>query len=95
VDGITFCDGLLRTARKTLAPHLPFRKVLQDNKANTDCVSQLLTMDALQHSGNEDYKEVSEILQNKLYYDKETLDMALNVLKAYKQQPLRYADFNF
>ena len=49
-------------------------------------------MDALYYSGNEEYKEVSEILQNKLYYEPETLEMVLVVITTYKDQPIKYLD---
>lgn len=53
---------------------------------------QLLVMDGLYYSGNEDYKDVSEILQNKLYYEAETLEMVLKVVVCYKDQSIQYLD---
>lgn len=49
-------------------------------------------MDGLFYSGNEDYKDVSEILQNKLYYEAETLEMVLKVVSFYKDQSIQYLD---
>lgn len=53
---------------------------------------QLLVIEALQVSGNDQYKEVSEILQDKLYYENSTLEMVTQIASTYKNQPLRYLD---
>lgn len=53
---------------------------------------QLLVMEALQQSGNQEYKDVSEILQDKLYYEGQTLDMVIQIASTYKNQPIRYLD---
>ena len=49
-------------------------------------------MDALQQSGNEEYKEVSEILQNKLYYEPATLEIVFKLMTTYTHQPIKYLD---
>lgn len=49
-------------------------------------------IEALQTSGNKEYEEVSQILQDKLYYEGSTLDMVLSVASTYKNQPIRYLD---
>lgn len=49
-------------------------------------------MDGLYYSGNEDYKDVSEVLQNKLYYEAETLEMVLKVVTFYRDQSIQYLD---
>lgn len=49
-------------------------------------------MEALQQSGNQEYKDVSEILQDKLYYEGQTLDMVIQIASTYKNQPIRYLD---
>lgn len=58
----------------------------------THSTQQLLVIDALHTSGNEEYKEVAEVLQDKLYYEGDTLDMVLKVASTYKNQPVRYLD---
>ncbi|GAA5935882.1 Tof1p [Sporobolomyces koalae] len=61
--------------------------------AGIDCFNQmLLTIEALQLSGIPDHIDVAEILQNKLYYEAETLDMVLTVLTKYTNQSYKYLD---
>ena len=84
MDGITRFGGVLRTAGK-----LSF---FIERWFLADTFAQLLVMDALYYSGNEEYKEVSEILQNKLYYEPETLEMVLKVISTYTHQPIKYLD---
>ncbi|GAA5823835.1 hypothetical protein JCM5353_006373 [Sporobolomyces roseus] len=64
-----------------------------DLHAGIDCFNQmLLVIEALQASGNPDHIDVAEILQNKLYYEAETLDMVLTVLHKYTNQSYKYLD---
>ncbi|GAA6007730.1 hypothetical protein JCM11491_003944 [Sporobolomyces phaffii] len=61
--------------------------------AGIDCFNQmLLIIEALQTSGLPDHIDVAEILQNKLYYEAETLDMVLAVLVKYTNQSYKYLD---
>ncbi|GAA5948542.1 hypothetical protein JCM3765_004917 [Sporobolomyces pararoseus] len=61
--------------------------------AGIDCFNQmLLIIEALQISGLPDHVDVAEILQNKLYYEAETLDMVLTVLNKYAHQSYKYLD---
>ncbi|GAA5903525.1 Tof1p [Sporobolomyces salmoneus] len=61
--------------------------------AGIDCFNQmLLIIEALQTSGLPDHVDVAEILQNKLYYEAETLDMVLTVLVKYTNQSYKYLD---
>lgn len=43
-------------------------------------------------STNEEHREVADILQNKLYYEAETLSMVLEVVAKFKDQSKRYLD---
>ncbi|CEQ41477.1 SPOSA6832_03222, partial [Sporobolomyces salmonicolor] len=64
-----------------------------DLHAGIDCFTQiLLTIEALQASGNPEHVDVAEILQNKLYYEAETLDLVLTVLVKYNAQSYKYLD---
>ncbi|GAA6062112.1 hypothetical protein JCM10212_000866 [Sporobolomyces blumeae] len=64
-----------------------------DLHAGIDCFNQmLLIIEALQATGNPDHVDVAEILQNKLYYEAETLDMVLTVLVKYTNQSYKYLD---
>lgn len=47
---------------------------------------QLLVIEALQLSGVQDHIDVAEILQHKLYYEAESLDLVLTVITRYNQQ---------
>lgn len=62
--------------------------VFFDPQAFADRIThrQLLIIEALQLSGLPDHVDVAEILQNKLYYEAETLDMVLTVLNKYAHQ---------
>ncbi|GAA5880461.1 hypothetical protein JCM16303_005390 [Sporobolomyces ruberrimus] len=61
--------------------------------AGIDCFNQmLLIIEALQSSGLPEHVDVAEILQNKLYYEAETLDMVLTVLVKYTNQSYKYLD---
>ncbi|KAM0754978.1 timeless-domain-containing protein [Meredithblackwellia eburnea MCA 4105] len=61
--------------------------------AGIDCFIQiLLVVDALANSGVEANIDVAEILQNKLYYEAETLDMVITVIHRYSTQSLKYLD---
>ncbi|GAA5969681.1 hypothetical protein JCM11641_008004 [Rhodosporidiobolus odoratus] len=64
-----------------------------DLHAGVDCFTQiLLVIEALQASGNPDHVDVAEILQNKLYYEAETLDMVLTLIHKYNAQSYKYLD---
>ncbi|KAK4698763.1 hypothetical protein P7C70_g7506, partial [Phenoliferia sp. Uapishka_3] len=43
-------------------------------------------------SGQEENMDVAEILQNKLYYEADTLDMVLAVINGYSNQSIKYLD---
>ncbi|KAI5476063.1 hypothetical protein MNV49_000435 [Pseudohyphozyma bogoriensis] len=61
--------------------------------AALDCfIQMLLVIDALSVSGVEENIEVAEILQNKLYYEADTLDMVVAVISKYTNQSLKYLD---
>jgi hypothetical protein len=47
---------------------------------------QLLVIEALQASGIPEHVDVAEILQNKLYYEAETLDMVVGLITKYNAQ---------
>lgn len=49
-------------------------------------LQQLLTIEALSTSGSEDALDISEILQNKLYYEADMLDMVLTVITKFNTQ---------
>ena len=49
-------------------------------------------MDAMQLSGHEDYVDVSVTLQNKLYYEEETLNVVLGAITSYTSQSHAYLD---
>ena len=53
-------------------------------------LSQLLIIDSLMLSGIEENVDVAEILQNKLYYEGETLGMILNIMSRYTKQSLSF-----
>lgn len=55
--------------------------------------SQLLVIEALQLSGVQDHIDVAEILQHKLYYEADSLDMVLNVITRFKQQSHKWVLF--
>ncbi|KAH8930022.1 hypothetical protein BT69DRAFT_1275789 [Atractiella rhizophila] len=59
--------------------------------AGVDCfIQMLLAIEELSQSANEDDKDLSDILQNKLYYEGETLDMILKLMGTYKDQSVQY-----
>lgn len=47
---------------------------------------QLLVIEALQASGIPEHVDVAEILQNKLYYEAETLEMVVTLITRYSTQ---------
>lgn len=47
---------------------------------------QLLVIEALQASGIPEHIDVAEILQNKLYYEAETLEMVVTLITRYSSQ---------
>lgn len=51
---------------------------------------QLLVIEALQASGVQEHVDVAEILQNKLYYEAETLDMVVGLITKYNAQSYKY-----
>ncbi|SCV67720.1 BQ2448_5331 [Microbotryum intermedium] len=64
-----------------------------DLHAGIDCFTQmLLVIEALEASGIPDHVDVAEILQNKIYYEAETLDMVLTVVTKYNTQSHKYLD---
>ncbi|GAA6027789.1 hypothetical protein JCM8097_001720 [Rhodosporidiobolus ruineniae] len=64
-----------------------------DLHAAVDCFTQmLLVIEALQATANPDHVEVAEILQNKLYYEADTLDMVVSLINKYSGQSYRYLD---
>ncbi|GAA6000092.1 Tof1p [Rhodotorula paludigena] len=64
-----------------------------DLHAGVECFTQmLLVIEALQATGNQDHIDVAEILQNKLYYEAETLDMVVNLVTRYNAQSYKYLD---
>ncbi|TNY24515.1 timeless protein-domain-containing protein [Rhodotorula diobovata] len=64
-----------------------------DLHAGVECFTQiLLVIEALQATGNQDHIDVAEILQNKLYYEAETLDMVVSLVTRYNGQSYKYLD---
>jgi replication fork protection complex subunit Tof1/Swi1 len=51
---------------------------------------QLHIIEALQATSNPDHVDVAEILQNKLYYEADTLDMVLTLIHKYNGQSYRF-----
>ena len=43
-------------------------------------------IEQLQLSGDQDHVDVAEILQHKLYYEAESLEIVLTIITKYKQQ---------
>lgn len=62
--------------------------VLSFSEPALTCTSrpQLLVIEALQATGNQDHIDVAEILQNKLYYEADTLDMVVSLVTRYNGQ---------
>lgn len=54
-----------------------------------DSRAQLLVIEGLTASGSEDNVDTADILQNKLYYESETLKMVLTVITTYKTQSIK------
>ncbi|GAA5867194.1 hypothetical protein JCM3774_002365 [Rhodotorula dairenensis] len=64
-----------------------------DLHAGVACFTQiLLVIEALQASGIQEHVDVAEILQNKLYYEAETLDMVVGLITKYNAQSYKYLD---
>ncbi|GAA5975641.1 hypothetical protein JCM10908_005228 [Rhodotorula pacifica] len=64
-----------------------------DLHAGVACFTQiLLVIEALQASGIPEHIDVAEILQNKLYYEAETLDMVVGLITKYNAQSYKYLD---
>ncbi|KWU43381.1 timeless-domain-containing protein, partial [Rhodotorula sp. JG-1b] len=64
-----------------------------DLHAGVACFTQiLLVIEALQASGIPEHVDVAEILQNKLYYEAETLDMVVGLITKYNAQSYKYLD---
>ncbi|SCZ93205.1 BZ3500_MvSof-1268-A1-R1_Chr6-2g08528 [Microbotryum saponariae] len=64
-----------------------------DLHAGIECFTQiLLVIEALAASGIPDHIDVAEILQNKIYYEAETLDMVVTVVTKYNTQSHKYLD---
>ncbi|BGP38765.1 Topoisomerase 1-associated factor 1 [Rhodotorula kratochvilovae] len=64
-----------------------------DLHAGVQCFTQiLLVIEALQATGNPDHIDVAEILQNKLYYEAETLDMVVALVTRYNGQSYKFLD---
>ena len=53
---------------------------------------QLLVIEAMSLSGHQDHVDTSEILQNKLYYDADTLELCANLLRRFDRQSNKYLD---
>ncbi|BGP23540.1 replication fork protection complex subunit Tof1/Swi1 [Rhodotorula toruloides] len=64
-----------------------------DLHAGVECFTQiLLVIEALQASGIPEHIDVAEILQNKLYYEAETLEMVVTLITRYSTQSYKYLD---
>ncbi|BGP30852.1 Topoisomerase 1-associated factor 1 [Rhodotorula toruloides] len=64
-----------------------------DLHAGVECFTQiLLVIEALQASGIPEHIDVAEILQNKLYYEAETLEMVVTLITRYSSQSYKYLD---
>lgn len=63
--------------------------------ADLSIAHQLLVIEGLASSGNDDHVDVAEILQHKLYYEGETLDMILVVIERYNTQSYKCVPFLF
>ncbi|GAA5852706.1 hypothetical protein JCM8547_002595 [Rhodosporidiobolus lusitaniae] len=84
---IGFVTLRMRTALEDKPP------LWTDLHAGVECFTQmLLVIEALQATGNPDHIEVAEILQNKLYYEADTLDMVLTLINKYNGQSYGYLD---
>ncbi|GAA6001966.1 hypothetical protein JCM10207_003015 [Rhodosporidiobolus poonsookiae] len=84
---IGFVTLRMRTALEEKPP------LWTDLHAGVECFTQmLLVIEALQASPTQDYVDVAEILQNKLYYEADTLDMVLSLIHKYSAQSYKYLD---
>ncbi|GAA5909890.1 hypothetical protein JCM6882_002043 [Rhodosporidiobolus microsporus] len=64
-----------------------------DLHAGVECFTQiLLIIEALQATNTPEHIDVAEILQNKLYYEADTLDLVLTLINRYSGQSYRYLD---
>ena len=52
----------------------------------------MLVIEAMSLSGREEHVDTAEILQNKLYYDADTLELCSNLLKRYDHQSNKFLD---
>ncbi|RUP49856.1 timeless protein-domain-containing protein [Jimgerdemannia flammicorona] len=56
-----------------------------------DCFKQmLLTLEGMAQSPHEDYREVSESLQNNIFYEESTLDLVVQLIRDYKNQSMGF-----
>lgn len=61
------------------------------SSSDTDrLVLQLLIIEALQATANPEHVDVAEELQNKLYYEADTLDMTLSLIHKFNGQSYRF-----
>ncbi|OLL26279.1 Phosphatidylinositol 3-kinase tor2 [Neolecta irregularis DAH-3] len=57
------------------------------------CFKEVLrTIDSMTFSSNPEYQEIADNMQMNLFDDESTLDLVVQILKAYKAQPLGYLD---
>ena len=54
--------------------------------------AQLLAIEALSTSADEEYRDVADVLQNKIYYQADILDTVLATLAKFKDQSKRHLD---
>ncbi|RKO83087.1 hypothetical protein BDK51DRAFT_25507, partial [Blyttiomyces helicus] len=56
-----------------------------------DCLKAIMiTMDAMMVSENEEYREVSDHMQNNFYYEQSTLDLIVGLVRNHKYESLSY-----
>ncbi|RUS31825.1 timeless protein-domain-containing protein [Jimgerdemannia flammicorona] len=61
-----------------------------------DCFKQmLLTLEGMAQSPHEDYREVSESLQNNIFYEESTLDLVVQLIRDYKNQSMGWVAGSF
>ncbi|RUS21306.1 hypothetical protein BC937DRAFT_93088 [Endogone sp. FLAS-F59071] len=53
-------------------------------------IIQLLTLEAMAQSPHEDYRDVSENLQNNVFYEESTLDLVMRLVRDYKYQSIGF-----
>ncbi|MBW0466958.1 hypothetical protein O181_006673 [Austropuccinia psidii MF-1] len=59
--------------------------------AGIECfLQQLLVTNGLLDSSVEEYKQVANVILNKIYYNSDTLDMVINLMSTYTDQSLKY-----